>query len=725
MPIQQILPNGLVRIQNSNTGEVKDVTPQDLGKYNPALVDSYQKMIQPAPQNNVTPNQPQAQTQAQPSPSPDLATTIGGLLGNILQGALKPVRFVGQAGAETGASGINLLQSILGQRQTAFNPQVMTPEELKQIQSPDGSRDVGKVALEGAKNIANVASYAIPFGKGANLLTKVLGPGAIVGGLQGASQDNATPESIAGNAVLGAGGAGVLSGITPLLSKALGGVSVGADAGASVITKSQFRDVAKNVLDKNQVGDTLSRLSKYGFRNIDQISQVAPLVTGDTGVITQLTRDAVANAKPVNTSGLLDYTKELLDKEPLITETVGNKFRNLMSKAISATSGGNIGGGDPLAMYDFARQLEGKASSLRYGNDEAKSLGGVYQEVANTIKDKIFKDSGADNALIGTVLTPERLQQLQQISPKLADEVSNVKTIGELRSLAAPFVRGSKLTQAAENAKSNELPGDLAASGGFAALQAILGGLSPATAVAGGAGFLAKKTLMSNTGKALGSNILSKAGIGAKTGSEALTNLNANPLFSYLAGQTGARIPISNPGTLPNVVGNNADRTNYNGQDQSKQNILPPSGNNITPPVNNNQITPEMVKQAYLKYPAVLADRVKAAYEAQTGGANPQQRGLVKAGTNNIDVAEKMFNQDPNLLTKQLLPGHFASRQFDAALYDAVDALLRLRTGAQANPTEIRGYMQRIGPTFGDSPETVKFKFNQLRNDLSSYVGGQ
>lgn len=45
MPISQILPNGRVRIYNNNTGETKDVKPEELGAYSPKLVGQYQTAI--------------------------------------------------------------------------------------------------------------------------------------------------------------------------------------------------------------------------------------------------------------------------------------------------------------------------------------------------------------------------------------------------------------------------------------------------------------------------------------------------------------------------------------------------------------------------------------------------------------------------------------------------------------------------------------------------------
>ena len=44
MPIAQLNPDGSVKIYNSKTGETKDVSPDDLGQYNPSLIGDYYKL---------------------------------------------------------------------------------------------------------------------------------------------------------------------------------------------------------------------------------------------------------------------------------------------------------------------------------------------------------------------------------------------------------------------------------------------------------------------------------------------------------------------------------------------------------------------------------------------------------------------------------------------------------------------------------------------------------
>jgi len=97
--------------------------------------------------------------------------------------------------------------------------------------------------------------------------------------------------------------------------------------------------------------------------------------------------------------------------------------------------------------------------------------------------------------------------------------------------------------------------------------------------------------------------------------------------------------------------------------------------------------------------------------------------GLGSSGLRSIQTVREIYVKDPDILTKQLIPGKFVSRTFDSALFNAVDALLRIRTGAQAPEKEIRRYMSSLGPTFGDDPKTVEFKLKQLEQALAESTG--
>lgn len=138
-------------------------------------------------------------------------------------------------------------------------------------------------------------------------------------------------------------------------------------------------------------------------------------------------------------------------------------------------------------------------------------------------------------------------------------------------------------------------------------------------------------------------------------------------------------------------------------------------------------ITPEQVAMARLTMPKKKADALEAAYKIMNpAGTTPElaakDRALVMSGLQSLSAVEKMLQQDPSVLTRQLIPGKYYSREYDAAVYNMADAILRLRTGAQANPSEIKGYGQSIAPSFGDNPDAAAFKLDQLKKIFQYYL---
>lgn len=103
-----------------------------------------------------------------------------------------------------------------------------------------------------------------------------------------------------------------------------------------------------------------------------------------------------------------------------------------------------------------------------------------------------------------------------------------------------------------------------------------------------------------------------------------------------------------------------------------------------------------------------------------TSAANVKS--LAQSGTRGLEEAMAIYEKDPNVLTKQLLPGKFASRKFDSAIYRTVEAILRARSGAAVPEQEVRRYMTKLAPVWGDNAEAVAFKFRQLQQDFIDSV---
>lgn len=95
--------------------------------------------------------------------------------------------------------------------------------------------DPKQAAIETAKTTAGLASYAVPFGKGANIVSKTILPGATSGALFEAGQPGATKESVGKGAKYGAAGALLFKGGEKLFrSLGGGGASVENRVGRSI-----------------------------------------------------------------------------------------------------------------------------------------------------------------------------------------------------------------------------------------------------------------------------------------------------------------------------------------------------------------------------------------------------------------------------------------------------------------------------------------------------------
>ncbi len=111
-----------------------------------------------------------------------------------------------------------------------------------------------------------------------------------------------------------------------------------------------------------------------------------------------------------------------------------------------------------------------------------------------------------------------------------------------------------------------------------------------------------------------------------------------------------------------------------------------------------------------------------------------------QSGARSVQNLQQMLTQDPSLLTKSAVPGRtlpvvggylagaLGTSQYDSEAYNMMDNLLRIRTGAQANPAEIKQYMTKMLPRAGDSQAAVNQKlkvFEQTFGDILQLAGTQ
>jgi hypothetical protein len=354
---------------------------------------------------------------------PVVGTAIGGLLGAIL------------GGAAGGAGGQVLENSVAG-------------DNL--------GTDVGSQALWGGLTSVGPLK-ALSIGKG---LIKGTGEALLKGG---------------GSAAIKAG---VEKGIaaTPIrdaISKMTGNSSKLGDkliASQSLLTGAQARAMKINPIQT--IGNINTRT---GLTNISDMADFGKRLTGngDTSLLDTMSNSAIADAKNVSVDGLREEASKLIDAAGASLKPTQRKaLLDHAMKASVAMRGGADGGlspyVDPTAAIGQANNFKRIASTLTSGfnvtGDQAE-MGNIYNSLARKIEDAVYSSPGT-NANITAIARSGRddllfmAQDLEkagntaqaQAARKVAEEVGNVKSVKELRSLKKDFVDLSKIDRASAQA---------------------------------------------------------------------------------------------------------------------------------------------------------------------------------------------------------------------------------------------------------------------------------
>jgi len=195
---------------------------------------------------------------------------------NLVQPAIEYGKFVGEAGYQAGRFAFDPLfrKAVLGEK--------LTPEEEKKLASQKATlfyseeeaqkklSDRGKIAITGAKATAGAASYAIPFGEGTSLMSKVFIPGFASGALFEASKEGATPESVLESGVSGALTAGAIEGVGGMLSWVKGKNGEIIRQSEKLAEDTRKIKVKPSVFGAKQEQAINETLNKYGFKGSAQ-----------------------------------------------------------------------------------------------------------------------------------------------------------------------------------------------------------------------------------------------------------------------------------------------------------------------------------------------------------------------------------------------------------------------------------------------------------------------
>jgi hypothetical protein len=436
------------------------------------------------------------------------------------------------------------------------NNPLLTQEQLQGIQT-------GQEIPKQIKNAAAIGSYAIPFGKGANMLTKAVLPGATVGAAQSLPEAK-NAEDVVKGATLGAIVPSVLHGASAITNKIGGTAEKVANAGLT----GQYGLTGKQA-SKLGANDVIDRFRNWGITKPKDLQNIVESLGGSEGELNKIVENAVSKAKNVNYGEITEPTEQgvkqlrpsinsMVDdmfnspNSGLIPEGVATKNQNIIQKVLQTSQGAEMGNlnANPNNALKAMRQLESAGFKYTSSPDEStRQLGKIYLNTANEIEDRLYNVSGADKLGLPQAVTPEVIQKVAKYSLPLANELSKVQSVGEVRSLGKPLLDASKILQySSENGMAHKFNlNDI--------LKMGIAMRSPLDAAA----------VLGTTSK--GQGII--GGIANK-----LTNVgDINPNAPTISGQIGSRIP-GLPLLGNNQVNNNTDDNKLN-HDNIVSNMYP------------------------------------------------------------------------------------------------------------------------------------------------------
>jgi hypothetical protein len=379
---------------------------------------------------------------------------------------------------------------------------------------------------------------------------------------------------------------------------------------------------------------------------------------------------------------------------------------------------------NPDTVFSFIQDLEKQASQInripvfqRTGEDMA--LKNSYQQLADELKTRLFEGRnaagevigpGADQALLSGLATPDQLQALTDIHPQLARDVASAQTVGDLRKIAAPFVKGSQL------AHETEMGSQI--------------GFNNVGGAVKGVGKLIQNPL-NIAAVPLSSNAVNAGvGSGARTAASILRNVPQPPdwlsmLLGRITGQAGAQV-LGNSVKTADAAGGGV--TLPDGSMGQSGNPLDTANSYGSAPQDQLRRTLGVIMLSRARSAGDLKDAFALlAPNANLTPLSPQQQqlqGNAQSGLRALGIVKSELARDPNAPLKANIPVLQNQTPYAAAAKEMADVITRLRTGAALNKDEQAFYMSQLPQPF-DSPQTIQYKLSLFENLYNKYAYGQ
>jgi hypothetical protein len=293
----------------------------------------------------------QPKTTANQSFSTSQEPESGGFVSSLIKGIVQPgidyVKFVGEAGAQAGRFAFDptFRKLILGENLSDEEVKKLSQERSTFFVDEDKLENKGEIALTGAKATAGGMSYAIPFGRGVSLTSKVFLPGAAAGVLSEFSREDATAESVATAGVTGAATAGVLEGVGGMISWARG-------KGGNLVRQAEAIEegtrkikVKPSIFGAGKEKAINKTLDKYGFEGTaqSQYEKLEPVMSEIEGKIGNFIKENpdIAVSKESIREAFMKNLKSSLRTKDLTQKQAVNEINGYLNDLLVAA--GEVG----------------------------------------------------------------------------------------------------------------------------------------------------------------------------------------------------------------------------------------------------------------------------------------------------------------------------------------------------------------------------------------------
>lgn len=648
-----------------------------------------------------------------------------------------------------------------------------SPDELTGIKqqydayraSQKPTKKAQPTAKKGPTGVRGVLNGLLPIAGGAlgALAGVPLGPaGIIAGGAAGSAigegfrEHNAgeklNAKSIAGQAAFGAlpgvgSGIKVLragEGVASLIGR--GATTAGETAATTAVTKPS---IATNIYNKGVVtegraggfgqGEKLAGGDTQGFRDLQKNVNTLKgegipasnatsrqIAVGDRLKQHNTTIDAAVEAKntAVTDTQMGDILGRVQNKITgggngkgipgyIVGDNANSKFANSLATQFASIK-------DAKGMLGFKRALDEQA--INYGRNSA-APDPIKEQIAKAFRKEVnddFKKMVPEAATASGSYA--KLHDANEFLKQAARDQSNAATQPGAGTVGR--VLTSDTAQTVKTKAGRGLQGLGKMLGAETEAPGISPGTTPALATGKTAQLLQRLTSPTQVGKAafkqsVGRTAGSILGLGEPAATPDAVDQSATDVAP-----TGDIAALSQPGTTEPTSATTADSSPY-----SVENYM---GDLQRDPKNSAQ------------YTAVFKE-LNPNYGKDTGGKNitkvtAQQYGLAQSGAQSLQQLAGLIQSDPNIVNRTAIPGKglpivggsianaAGTGSYDSIGYNIADTILRLRTGATANESEVKKLQSQIMPRAGDSDETRQTKLNTI-NDIFKNVlqlaGGQ